>query len=85
MEAWRLAVREARRERDLEQRREALVLRRCFRGWRVLRARSTLTPQVRPRLLIETAVAFSSEGVQSIAELSSPWNPRFFPSPCLHT
>ncbi|CAN0013837.1 unnamed protein product, partial [Ectocarpus sp. 8 AP-2014] len=31
--------------RDLDRKREALVLRRCFRGWRVLRARSILTPQ----------------------------------------
>ncbi|CAM9928844.1 unnamed protein product [Ectocarpus sp. 4 AP-2014] len=45
MDAWRSAVTEAWRDRDLDRRREALVLRRCFRGWRVLRARSILTPQ----------------------------------------
>lgn len=50
MVAWRSAVEEARRDRDLERRREALVLVRCFRGWRVLRAKSTLTPQVRDPL-----------------------------------
>lgn len=46
MEAWRSSVQEARRDHDLDQRREALALRRYFRGWRALRARSTLTPQV---------------------------------------
>eukprot|EP00903_Cladosiphon_okamuranus_P012045 g11310.t1 len=45
MVAWRSAVEEARRDHDLERRREALVLLRCFRGWRVLRAKATLTPQ----------------------------------------
>ncbi|CAM9841491.1 unnamed protein product, partial [Ectocarpus sp. 12 AP-2014] len=45
MDAWRSAVTEAWRDRDLDRRREALVLHRCFRGWRVLRARSILTPQ----------------------------------------
>eukprot|EP00752_Nemacystus_decipiens_P017226 g15432.t1 len=45
MVAWRGAVEEARFDRDLDRRREALVLLRCFRGWRVLRAKSTLTPQ----------------------------------------
>lgn len=45
--AWRDLVKEGRRRLDLDQRREALVLRRCLRGWRVLRAKSTLTSQVR--------------------------------------
>lgn len=45
--AWRDLVKEGRRRRDLDQRRKALMLRRCFRGWRVLRAKSTLTSQVR--------------------------------------
>lgn len=47
MAAWRNVVEEGRRHRDLDRRRQALMLRRCFRGWRVLRARSTLTPKVR--------------------------------------
>ena len=49
--AWRDLVKEGRRRRDLDQRREALVLRRCFRGWRVLRAKSTLTTQVSAAIL----------------------------------
>ena len=54
--AWRDLVKEGRRRRDLDQRREALVLCRCFRAWRVLRAKSNLTPQVRPAILAAPVV-----------------------------
>lgn len=46
MEALRRAVDAGRRRRELDRRCEILVVRRCFRAWRVLRARSTLTPKV---------------------------------------
>ncbi|CAM9536059.1 unnamed protein product [Scytosiphon promiscuus] len=45
LQAWRGAVLETRRDHDLEDRRQVLVLRCCFRGWRALLARSTLTPR----------------------------------------